>query len=92
MIHKFVSDQSGINTVQFHFTLILAGAGSLRMALNERPRKRWTNNYENPYQKVGISNQQSVACNQQIAIGILNKPEPMSCRAFGARHSQASYR
>ena len=40
------------------------------MALTERPRKRWTNNYENPYQKVGISNQQPVACNQQIAIGI----------------------
>jgi hypothetical protein len=28
MIHKFVSDQSGINTVQFHFTLIWTGAGT----------------------------------------------------------------
>ena len=26
------------------------------MVLTEHPRKRWTNNYENPYQKVSISN------------------------------------
>ena len=29
MIHKFVSDQSGINTVQFHFTLFLGGASTV---------------------------------------------------------------